>query len=217
MSIPGALWCDRRCHAVGHGAVTRQRGRTRAWRDPQQQPHQRHHPAGRNRAGKPVAGGWWCTGHPQRGQLLMGNGSSNRNAMINLTDIAPSFSLVTAKGLVPAATSDYRPRQFGNADFVLEGHPFSLRFERDRGQVFVNVGGAEHGWEKLEHVLEFVDEAISQRQLGEPPDPEALSALLELNWDRVTALFSDREKLVQLQSFSREKSATLLERLFRKS
>lgn len=46
--------------------------------------------------------------------------SSGRDAMIDLADIAPVFSFVVGKGLVPSA-SDYRPREFGNAVLVMVG------------------------------------------------------------------------------------------------
>lgn len=135
--------------------------------------------------------------------------------MIDLADIAPVFSFVGGKGLVPS-TSDYRPQEFGNAALVMVGVPFSLRFERDRGQIFVDVGSSAAGWHKLEYVLEFVDNSVTQQRLGEPPDPAAMANLLELNWDRVASLFSDQQKTSQLQVFAKQKSAALLGRLFRK-
>lgn len=141
--------------------------------------------------------------------------SSSPDAMTDLDDIEPAFSFVVGKGLVPSA-SDYRPQEFGNAALVMVGVPFSLRFERDRGQVFVDAGSSAVGWHKLEYVLEFVDDSVTQHQLGEPPDPAAMASLLHLNWDSVAGLFSDQQKISQLQVFAKQKSAALLGRLFRK-
>ena len=135
--------------------------------------------------------------------------------MTDLADIAPAFSFVVGKGLVSNA-SDYRPQEFGNAALVMVGAPFSLRFERDRGQVFVDAGSIAAGWHKLEYVLEFVDSSVTQQQLGEPPDPAAMASLLQLNWDKVSGMFGDQQKTSQLQEFAKQKSAALLGKLFRK-
>ncbi len=105
---------------------------------------------------------------------------------------------------------------FGNAALEMVGVPFSLRFERDRGQVFVDAGSNAAGWHKLEHVLEFVDNSVTQQQLGEPPNPVAMANLLQLNWDKVVGLFGDQQRTLQLQAFAKQKSAVLLSRLFRK-
>lgn len=135
--------------------------------------------------------------------------------MIDLADIAPAFSFVVGKGLVPSA-SDYKPQEFGNASLVIVGAPFSLRFERDRGQVFVDVGSNAAGWHKLEYALEFVDRSITQQQLGEPPDPTILAKLLEGHWDEVVDLFNDLRKTGQFQAFAKQKSTALISKLFRK-
>ncbi len=136
--------------------------------------------------------------------------------MISLMDIAPAFLFVLGKDFFPdSRTADYRPNEFGNAVVVMTGPQFSLRFERDRGLVFVDAGNAIAGWHKLEYVLEFVNQSITQQQLGEPPDDEALATVLLQNWDEVTRLFSDRRLVSQLQDFSKERTATLLNRIFR--
>ena len=135
--------------------------------------------------------------------------------MIDLTDVAPAFSFVVSKGLLQIA-GEVNPREFGNADLVMAGAPFSLRFERDRGQVFVDVGSTAVGWHKLEYVLEFVDNSVTQQQLGEPPDPATLASLLQLHWDDVASLFSDKQRVLQLQAFITQESAALLSKIFRK-
>lgn len=132
--------------------------------------------------------------------------------MIDLADIAPVFSFIVSKGLVPNA-SDYRPQEFGNAALVMVGAPFSLRFERDRGQVFVDAGNSAAGWHKLDYVLEFVDGPVTQRQLGEPPDPAAMAGLLQLNWDKVVSMFGDEHKTSELQRFAKQQSFALFGKL----
>lgn len=56
--------------------------------------------------------------------------------MIELSDIAPSFSFIQHEGFVKASDR-YKPEEFGNADLVMTGPKFSLKFERDRGQVWL--------------------------------------------------------------------------------
>ena len=141
---------------------------------------------------------------------------SSRDAMIDLADIAQAFSFVVGKGLVPSV-SDYKPQEFGNAALVMVGAPFSLRFDRDRGQVFVDVGSNAAGWHKLEYVLEFVDNSVTQQQLGEPPDATTMANLLQGRWDKVADLFSDQQKTSQLQALAKQRSAALLSKIFRKS
>lgn len=135
--------------------------------------------------------------------------------MIDFADIVPALSFVRDKGLVQSA-SDYRPQEFGDVSIVLVGTPFSLRIERDRGQVFLDAGNQSAGWYKLEFILEFVDNSVAQHQLGEPPDPAAMAKLLRTNWDKVARLFGDQQEVWQLQRFAKQKSADLLSRLFRK-
>jgi hypothetical protein len=148
-------------------------------------------------------------------RLPMAPDASNRDAMVELADIAPVFSFVVGRGLVPSS-SDYEPQAFGNAALLMDGAPFSLRFERDRGQVFVDAGSDAAGWHKLEYILEFVDSSVTQQQLGEPPNPMVMATLLQVHWDSVTSLFSDPQKTSQLQAFARQKSAALLGKIFHK-
>jgi hypothetical protein len=133
--------------------------------------------------------------------------------MIDLADIAPTFLFLVDKGFVTKASS-YRPQEFGNAVLVTVGALFSIRFKRDRGQVFVEIGSDAVGWHSLEYVLEFVDNSITQQRLGEPPDVAIMAGLLQLNWYKVANLLGDQQKILQLQAFAKQKSAALLGRLF---
>jgi len=124
---------------------------------------------------------------------------ANLTRMIDLADIAPAFTFVVGKGLVPAA-SDYRPHDFGIAALVMAGTPFSLRFEHDRGQVFVEAGNHAAGWYPLERVIEFVGEGLSSHRLGEPA---TLARLLQRHWNKVVAVFADPQQTLQLQAFAK--------------
>lgn len=143
--------------------------------------------------------------------LLNGN-----DIMVDLADLAPAFTFVIGKDF-ETSVSDYRPQEFGNATLEMAGAQFSLRFERDRGQIFVDAGNKAVGWYKLEYVLEFVDNSLTQQQLGEPPELVVIADLLQMNWDKVANLFDDEQRISQLQEFSKQKSATLLGRLFHNS
>jgi hypothetical protein len=133
--------------------------------------------------------------------------------MIDLIEIAPSFCFVLAKGLLPGS-SQYQESEFGNAALLLVGRPFSLRFLRDRGEVFVDVG-SESEWHKLEYVLEFVGGFAVEKQLGEPPNPVTMASLLELHWHQVGDLFSDSEKLCRFRDFAQKKSTDFIRNLVR--
>jgi len=135
--------------------------------------------------------------------------------MIGLIDIAPDFLFIVNKGHV-LATAEYNPQEFGNATVIMEGESFSLRFERDRGQVFVDVGSDVIGWFKLEHVLEFLDKSHIQQQFGSPPAPALLAAFLQSQWDGLVFLFSDQENITQLKQFAKQKTAKFLDEIFGK-
>jgi hypothetical protein len=134
--------------------------------------------------------------------------------MIGLAEIAPTFEFVVGKGLVPSHSS-YEPTAFGDAAIEMVGTPFSLRFARDRGQVFVDIGGETVGWYKLEHALAFVNDSTAKRQLGDPPQAALLAQLLTCDWDKLMDLFTDGDRIEQLREFCKERSDNLLRRLFR--
>ena len=134
--------------------------------------------------------------------------------MIDIEDISPEFSFVAEMGLVTDLQS-FQPEAFGNTILIMVGSPFSLRFERDRGQVFVDVGNDMVGWYKLEYVIEFIDNSFSQKQLGEPPSTFLLSMLLRSKWDEIKLIFSSKDLISQLQMFSMSRSNNLLANIFR--
>lgn len=148
-------------------------------------------------------------------QALMELDSLGHNIMIDIVEIAPAFTFVVEKGLV-SSSGDYKSREFGNAVLFMEGVPFSLRLERDRGEVFVDVGNDAVGWHKLEYVIEFLDNSITQQQLGEPPRPDVMAGLLYAYWDKVTSLFNDKNLTQQLKNFEYSKASALLGNIFKK-
>jgi hypothetical protein len=135
-------------------------------------------------------------------------------AMSCLADIAPAFGFVLAKGLRPRARDKEPPALDGNLAVLLVGTPFSLRIERDSGQMFVHAGGNSVGWHRLEHVLEFIDSELAPTPCREPAGLQVLAQLLELQWDRVTHLFRDRQRIATLESFALRRSAVLLQDYF---
>jgi hypothetical protein len=136
--------------------------------------------------------------------------------MINLVDIASAFSFIVSKGFV-SSSGDYRPQDFGNARLVMTGAPFALQFQRDCGQVFVDIGSDVAGWYKLEYVLEFVDRSITQKQLGEPPDTALQANLLESHWDKVANAINDPQTRLDIEAFSKAKTANFIGGIFGKS
>lgn len=147
-------------------------------------------------------------------RMLMELALLNRDEiMIDLSNIAPAFIFLVDRGLV-MEINEYQVQNFGNATLVMKGDQFSLRFKRDRGQIFVDVGNETVGWHKLEYVLEFVDNSITQKQLGEPPALDVMADLLQERWNKVANLFSDKQSIVQFESFAKQKSVALIDRIF---
>lgn len=132
--------------------------------------------------------------------------------MIHISDIAPQFAYLIDKGLSPTK-GDYSAKDFGNAFLVMAGPVFSIRFERDRGDVFVDIGSDTEGWYKLEYVIEFVDPSASDC-LGQPPQLALMANLLERSWDKISDLFSHKQDMSRLEVFVRNKSESLLATLF---
>lgn len=124
--------------------------------------------------------------------------------MINLVDLAPDFLFIIEKGFV-SSSATYNPKEFGNATLVMRGPPFSLQFERDRGQIFVNIGNIQTEWYKFEHVVEFLNNSISDDQLGEPPNISFLARILHEQWENISLLFKDQKKMMHLQEFVQKK------------
>ena len=133
--------------------------------------------------------------------------------MIDLAEVAPAFSFVVVNGLVQSA-STYTPDRFGNATIVMVGAPFSMRFTRDRGEVFVDAGSNSAGWHKLEDILQFVDHSVTQEQLGGPPNIAVMAKLLELNWNKVRSVFSDQQNIAQLREFGKQRSTAWIANIF---
>jgi hypothetical protein len=136
--------------------------------------------------------------------------------MIELSDVAPSFSFIQHEGFV-RASGQFRPEEFGNADLVMAGPNFSVKFERDRGQVFVDIGNSEIGWEKLEYALVFVDDGITEEQLGAPPEVTRLADLAKSHWREIVQLYGDSATLSAFRAFCKMRSSDFISRIFSKS
>lgn len=136
--------------------------------------------------------------------------------MIELSEIAPSFSFIQLEGFVKAAER-YKPEAFGNADLVMAGPKFSLKFERDRGQIFVDIGSSDTGWEKLEYALLFINQDITEQQLGAPPDVVVLADLAKSHWREIGQLFDDSSNLMAFSIFCKMRSDAFLSGIFSRS
>lgn len=136
--------------------------------------------------------------------------------MISLDVLAPSFQFLEKKGFVDIF-SEYKKSEFGNAILILKGSVFLFRAERDRGQVFFDLGVNSSEWYKLEYVLEYIDSSITQKQLGEPPDPIILAIHFERLIEEITNLFTDDNQILELRQFVLEKSNSMINELFEKS
>lgn len=136
--------------------------------------------------------------------------------MITLKDIAPEFMFVQKLGLTTGEV-DYDPRKFGDAILVMNGNSFSLRFKRDRSQVFVDIGNDISKWNKLEYAIEFIDKQTTQKQLGEPPSLAEMARLLQANWTKAENLFNDTIEAMKLHKFSQEKANSLVKDIFHRS
>ncbi|MEJ7805799.1 MAG: hypothetical protein WKG03_07760 [Telluria sp.] len=132
--------------------------------------------------------------------------------MIELDDIAPEFNFLLSKGFV-LKSSVYCQKEFGNASLEICGAIFSVRLERDRGQLFVDLGSDSTGWYKLEYLIEFLDGSIAN-EFAQLPEPKILANLLETHWCRVVDLMTDTQKRADFQEFAKKKSTSLLRLLF---
>jgi hypothetical protein len=133
--------------------------------------------------------------------------------MIELEDIAPGFAFVRDEGLVPAE-GELDTQAFGNAFLAMRGPAFSLRFVRDRGQLFVDVARDATRWHGLEAALAFVDATLSPEEFGRPPDPWALAQALRQRWAQVAALFADAQRLAEFEDEARVRAEQVRRRIF---
>ena len=136
--------------------------------------------------------------------------------MIELSDIAPSFFFIQHQGFVKAS-DHYKSEEFGNADLIMAGPKFSFRFERDRGQVFVDIGNSDIGWQKLEYALVFIDDSVTEQQLGAPPEVTRLADLAKSHWKEIAQLYSDSTNLSAFTDFCKMRSSALISGIFLKS
>jgi hypothetical protein len=134
--------------------------------------------------------------------------------MTCLSDVAPEFGFVVKEGLLPRARDLAPPSPDGNVAVVMVGSPFSLRFERDAGQMFVHAGNNTLGWHRLEHVLAFIGVQLPSAPEGESVSPKVLALHLRTHWGAVLRLFRDRHRVGVLEDFALRHSAALLQEYF---
>jgi hypothetical protein len=136
--------------------------------------------------------------------------------MIDLNSLAPDFQFLEKKGFIHIL-DEYKSHEFGDAFLILRGPFFSIKVERDRSQIYFDLGANFNDWYKLEYVIEFIDRSITQKQLEEPPSPSILAEHFERLFDKVTSLFKDEFQILALRQFSLQKSKLLISTLFGKA
>jgi hypothetical protein len=136
--------------------------------------------------------------------------------VLTLDNIASSFLFLKKKNFIETNGS-YSSKDFGNALIIMRGDSFSLRFERDRGQIMIDIGGNQIGWFKLEYALEFIDRSINQEDFGEPPSVPRLADLLQKHWLSMEELLGNKNKIDELKEFTSLKTETLIKKIFRNS
>ena len=83
----------------------------------------------------------------------------------------------------------YDPRNFGNELLVFESTGLRIRFVRDRGEVFVDVGPVfEEKWYFLDDVLELL-EGRAKLPVTAPADLDDLSKRFEADFSQIESLF----------------------------
>lgn len=133
--------------------------------------------------------------------------------MINLDDIAPAFSFVSSKGFVLTENS-YTPHEFGDAVLIMKGALFSLRFTRDRGQIFIDAGNDIVGWYRLEDVFQFVNDTSDLQQDDISIDFSGKATFAQRHWENIVCIFRNPKKLLQLRVLSEQKSAARLKKMY---
>ncbi len=133
--------------------------------------------------------------------------------MTTLMDIAPEFSFVLDRGMRHIA-GRYDPETFGNAEVILEGAVFSLRFFRDRGETFVEIGDQVSGWNDLDCVLDFLDQLREASPSVEERNMEASAKQLEAHWSELLMLLADPDRRRQLGEFCKSKAAERIRSIF---
>jgi hypothetical protein len=82
----------------------------------------------------------------------------------------------------------YSPADFGNAVITMRGPDASLRFVRERGQVFVDLGKTNGDWVDANEVLE---RAHLHPYPGQPIEPVRIVNLVCSNYDQLKPWLAD--------------------------
>lgn len=129
-------------------------------------------------------------------------------------EIRPFFSELLDEHGFRVVSESHEPKSFGNGLIVLQAEDLRLRFVRDRGQVFADIGApgqtGDDNWHQLQRVMEFM-----HRHDSPAADPRRAAGLDELgvwlkeNYETVRALFREEtypSTRVALKKFEREKA-----------
>ena len=112
-------------------------------------------------------------------------------------EIRPFFSALLDEHGFRLVSESYEPASFGNGLIVLQSEDLRLRFVRDRGQVFADVGPSgqtgEH-WHQLQRVMEFLQRHDSPADASDARRAASLDELgvwLKENYEGVRSLFRE--------------------------
>lgn len=127
-------------------------------------------------------------------------------------EISPFFSDLLNEHGFRVVSETHEPQHFGNGLLILESKDLRLRFVRDRGQVFADVGASgqtDDDWHQLQRVMEFLNRRDAAADANRAFGLDELSVWLKENYEKVRAVFQQEaypSTRDALKSFAKEKS-----------
>jgi len=106
-------------------------------------------------------------------------------------EVRPFFSYLLDRHRFRKTEGVYDPANFGDALMVIRSNELALRFVRDRGQVFVDIGPGFNGddWHNLQYVLEFLASNGLPASPSSAWDLEKLGSELKAKYEGVRDIF----------------------------
>lgn len=122
--------------------------------------------------------------------------------MIDIEAVWPEFSFLTSLGM-EAIDGNIDRGGFNNAFLRLKGENFWIILSRDRGDLMVDIGKVPDVTHKIENAIEI----IAGIKLSEPVPADMLAKLTLMNWDQLSAGFSDAAWVEKLKIYGQVKAA----------
>lgn len=134
--------------------------------------------------------------------------------------VEPFFSYLLDDPTFLKTEEIYKPEHFGDALLIFQSSELAVRFVRDKGQVFVDIGGVRDGddWHNLQNVLQFLKGDESHSIESAAWDLAEMGSELKANYDKVRELFkADNDTSIRtgLEVFEKRKSQEIIDRLMR--